>query len=341
MTRRTFRPCWCAAGAFLIVVVMAAGCAKSGTESAAPTSTTKTQLDYAIAIHGGAGTISKDISVERRTAYENALENVLRRGVEMLEAGGDALDTVEAVLRMMEDDPLFNAGKGAVFNHEGGHELDASIMDGETLACGAVAGVTTVKNPISLARLVMERTPHVLLAGPGAEVFADETGVDRVDQEYFFSQRRYDAWRKTLEKKSEAKDAVRGTVGAVALDRDGHVAAATSTGGLTNKRFGRIGDSPVIGAGTYASDAGCAISATGKGEEFIRNAVAFQVSMLVELQGLDVESAARQVLESRLEPESGGVIALTTDGSIAMTFNTQAMPRAAADSTGRFEVLIW
>ncbi len=329
--------------ALLAGAALLAGCGGPAGEAERPVpdAPIKEPVEFAIAIHGGAGTIQKTISEDRRKAYEDALRGAIQRGVEILARGGAALDAVEAVVRTMEDDPLFNAGKGAVFNHDGGHELDASIMDGGDLSCGAVASVTTVKNPISLARLVMEKTPHVLLAGPGAERFADETGVERVAQEYYFTQKRHDSWRREQEKEKMKEEAIRGTVGAVALDRAGHLAAATSTGGLTNKRFGRIGDSPIIGAGTYASDAGAAVSATGKGEEFIRNAVAFQISMLVEREGFDVGRAASQLLDDRLEPGDGGVIALTTDGEIAMEFNTNAMPRAAADSTGRLEVLIW
>jgi len=324
------------AGALVLLCVVG-GC--GGEPGGAPADGSE-PIAYAIAIHGGAGTIPKSIEPERRDAYIASLEQALGIGQNILDQGGKSLDAVEQVIRFLEDDPLFNAGKGAVFNHEGGHELDASIMDGATLGCGAVAGVMTVKNPISLARGVMERTQHVLLSGTGAERFADEQGVERVDQEYFFTQRRYDALRKILEGEAQA-EAVKGTVGAVALDRHGNLATGTSTGGLTNKMFGRVGDSPIIGAGTYAKNGTCAVSATGKGEEFIRHGVAHSISILMELDGLSVDEAVERVIGQTLREGDGGVIAVAQDGSIAMGFNTLGMYRGAADSTGRFEVVIW
>ena len=230
-------------------------------------------------------------------------------------------------------------GRGAVFNHEAGHELDASIMDGRTLECGAVTGVTTVKNPIGLARRVMERTDHVLLSGAGAERFADEMGVDRVDPTYFSTERR----RRQLERKQVESAARRehGTVGVVALDRHGDLAAGTSTGGLTDKLYGRVGDTPIVGAGTFADNASCAVSATGRGEEFIRHGVALTVCRIVQREGKTLEAAAREVIHEVLEPGDGGIIAVDAGGRLALEFNTEGMYRGSADSSGRFDVEIW
>lgn len=301
--------------------------------------------EYAIAIHGGAGVISKSLPEAEKQEYLRALSAALRLGQGVLAQGGTSLDAVEKVVRYLEDDPKFNAGKGAVYDHEGKHEMDAAIMNGSDLACGAVAGVTTVKNPISLARLVMERTRHVLLAGPGAEEFAAEMKVPREPASYFDTPKRHQEWQKFLAderaKRPAAGDSKHGTVGAVALDRHGHLAAATSTGGLTGKRFGRIGDSPIVGAGTYANDRTCAISATGTGEEFIRHAVAHDISALMEYGGLTLQQAADKVIHGKLKPGDGGVIGVAHDGSIVLVFNSEGMFRGAADSTGRFEVKIW
>lgn len=298
---------------------------------------------WALAIHGGAGVISKDMPEERKQAYFDALEAALELGKESLDGGATALDTVEKVVRQLEDDPKFNAGKGAVYTHEKTHELDAAIMDGATLDCGSVAAVTTVKNPITLARLVMERSPHVFLIGEGAEVFADETGVERVDPSYFDTERRREQLERRLKEEAAgaAEDTERSTVGAVALDREGNLAAATSTGGLTNKRFGRVGDVPVIGAGTYANNRTCAVSGTGKGEQFIRHTVAHSISAAMEHGGMSLQEAAELVIHQRLEPGDGGVIAVGADGSIALVFNSPGMFRGAADAEGRFEVKIW
>ena len=294
-------------------------------------------LDWAIALHGGAGAIPRDTPAEERDRYLASLQAALQLGVDRLDAGAGAMDVVEEVVRLLEDDPLFNAGKGAVFNLDGVNELDASIMDGRDLSCGAVAGVTTVKNPISLARKVMEATPHVLLAADGAEAFADEMGVERVSPEYYYTERR---WQALQEARSKSGAEPHGTVGVVALDRDGHLAAATSTGELTAKRFGRIGDSPIIGAGTYADDRTCAVSATGQGEEFIRHGVARTISLLME-NGRTVRQAAADVVGGRLRPGDGGIVAVAADGAVAMVYNTDGMFRGAADASGRFEVHIW
>ena len=301
---------------------------------------------WALAIHGGAGVIPKDMEEDRKREYFDALEAALNRGREALENGESALDTVERVVRFLEDDPKFNAGKGAVYTHDGRHELDAAIMDGRTLNCGSVAAVTTIRNPILLARGVLEHSPHVFLIGEGAEVFADELGLERVSQDYFHTERRRRQLERILEREAEedARDddgTEHSTVGAVALDREGNLAAATSTGGLTNKRFGRVGDVPVIGAGTYADNRTCAVSGTGKGEQFIRHTVARSIAAAMEHGGLSLEEAANRVIHERLDPGDGGVIAVGRDGSIALVFNSPGMFRGAADARGRFEVGIW
>lgn len=244
------------------------------------------------------------------------------------------------MIRHLENDPIFNAGKGAVFNSAGGHELDASIMDGRDRACGAVAGVKTVKNPISLARLVMQETRHVLLSGDGADQFAKEQGVDLVDQQYFWTQRRYDAWQRV---KQQQADDHKGTVGCVALDTHGNLAAGTSTGGLTNKLYGRIGDSPIVGAGTFADNKTCAVSCTGVGENFIRNAIAYDVSARMAYKQQPVDEAVREILTQTLDASKngqGGIIVVTHDGKITMQFNTGAMARASADSTGQLLIAL-
>jgi beta-aspartyl-peptidase (threonine type) len=256
----------------------------------------------------------------------------------MLAGGASSLDTVEAVVRRLEDDPLFNAGRGAVYTSAGTHELDASIMNGADLACGAVASVRTVQNPVSLARRVMESTPHVLLVGAGAEEFARAQGIPVVPQSYFSTPARWEQWQRVRQQPAAVHP---GTVGAVALDRRGNLAAATSTGGLTNKRWGRVGDSALIGAGTYADDRSCAVSATGKGEEFIRRGAARTVSLLVELEQLPVGRAVARVVHEMLRPGDGGLIAVSPRGEIALDHSTPGMFRGAADSRGRFQVFIW
>ena len=289
---------------------------------------------YAIALHGGAGAVAgRDYS-----ATQDHLRELARECQAQLSEGASALDVVESAVKAMETSGLYVAGRGSAPNTAGYVELDASIMDGATLSCGAVAAVTGVKNPISLARLVMQRTPHVLLAGAGAERFADEMGVERVSQRYYYTQRRWEALQEALAR--EPAEPGGGTVGVVALDREGRLAAGTSTGGLTNKLAGRVGDTPIIGAGTYA-DADCATSGTGVGEEFIRHGVARRICLIYEDLGLSIADAAAKVVHQQLEPGHGGVIAVTRDGEIALVFNTPGMYRGAADSTGRFEVAIW
>ncbi len=279
----------------------------------------------------------------KKQAYLGALAAALADGRERLARGDRAVEVVEALLRRFEDDPLFNAGRGAVFTADGTHELDASIMDGANLGCGAVAGVTTVRHPISLARLVMEKSPHVLLAGAGAERFADEMGVERVPNAWFDTPERreqLEKWRQRQAAKEAAAKA-HGTVGAVALDRAGHLAAATSTGGTTGKRWGRVGDSPIVGAGTYADDRTVAVSCTGSGEEFIRHGVARELAALVAYAGKTPQQAADRLIHETLKPGDGGLIALGRDGAIVFSFSTLGMYRGAADANGRFEVAIW
>ena len=278
---------------------------------------------YGLVIHGGAGTITrKNMSSEKESAYRGKLTEALAAGFEILEKGGPSMDAVETTIRIMEDSPLFNAGKGAVFTNAGTNELDASIMDGSTLQAGAVAGVKTIKNPISAARKVMEETRHVMLAGDGADYFAKEQGLEIVNNDYFYTERRW----KALQKEQDAEK--HGTVGCVALDRNGNLAAGTSTGGLTNKRWGRIGDTPIVGAGNYANNQTCGVSGTGQGEYFIRGNMAFDVSALMNYSSLSVEQAARQVI-GKLSGRGGrgGLIAMDKNGNIAMPFNTEGMYR--------------
>jgi L-asparaginase / beta-aspartyl-peptidase len=296
---------------------------------------------WALAIHGGAGTIPKNLPEERKQQYLKSLTRALEIGRDVLKGGGTSLDAVEKVVRFLEDDPLFNAGKGAVYTHEGTHELDAAIMDGRDLSCGSVAGLKTVRHPITLARLVKDKSPHVFMVGEGAEAFATQMKVERVKNDWFDTPYRYQQLQEALqeEKKTEKKD--KDTVGAVALDTHGNLAAATSTGGLTNKRFGRLGDVPVIGAGTYANNKTAALSGTGIGEEFIKHTVTHDVSALIEYGGLTLQQAADRVIHQKLKPGDGGVIGVGRDGSIALVFNSEGMYRGAADSGGRFEVKIW
>lgn len=301
----------------------------------AASQTNDTKKNYTIVLHGGAGIINRDIPDSLKNEYIKSLEQALTFGLELLEKGKTSIDVVEEVVKYLEDDPKFNAGKGAVFTSEGEHELDASIMDGRDLSCGAVAGVKTIKNPISLAKLVMKETPHVLLVGEGAEKFAKLKGVDIVPNEYFDTPLRYEQWQKSISKE------VKGTVGCVALDVYGNLAAATSTGGVTNKMPGRVGDSPIIGAGTYADNNTCAVSCTGKGELFIKHNVAFNISALMKYKNYSLKLAAEEMIHKIIPAGSGGLIAVDKNGNYAMVFNTSGMFRAAASSNGVFEVKIW
>lgn len=318
-------------------------------------------------IHGGAGVITKgSLTPEREAEYRAKLQEALLAGYKLLQEGRPALDAVEAAIRIMEDSPLFNAGKGAVFTHDGKNELDSSIMDGKTLAAGAVAGLHHVKNPITLARAVMEKSPHVMMAGDGAEKFAKEQNIELVDEKYFFTQPRWDSLQKILKEEKEKEEKEKagqkkpgttswlsptnlkaenkfGTVGAVALDKDGNLAAGTSTGGMTNKKYGRVGDAPIIGAGTYANNATCAVSGTGWGEFFIRLGVARDISSLMEYRAMPVQQAVDLVIKTKLQNAGGdgGVIAIDKFGNIGISFNSEGMYRAYIDSEGKPVVEIY
>jgi beta-aspartyl-peptidase (threonine type) len=301
----------------------------------------------AIAIHGGAGVIDPSkMTPERAASYRAGLAAALDAGYAILERGGSSVEAVTAAVRTMEDDPQFNAGRGAVLNHEGDAELDAAIMDGHGPRAGAVAGVRHVKNPVELARLVMEKSPHVLLVAEGAEEFALEQGMVLVPPDYFRTEARIRELEEARHQAGQWKAAAPGaggTVGAVALDRAGHLAAATSTGGLTNKHRGRVGDSPIIGAGTYADDGWCAVSGTGQGEFFIRQVVAFDVCALVQYRHLTLAQAVRELIHEKLRRSGGegGVIAVDRSGHIAMDFNSVGMFRGARDSAGKRDIAMY
>ncbi len=310
----------------------------------------QTSGKWAIAIHGGAGAISKSEAGEYEARYRAALKQVLEEGRRRLEAGESSLDVCEALVRMMEDDELFNAGKGATLTATGGAELDAAIMDGNStekgMRAGAVAGVKTVKNPVSLARRVMEKTPHVLLINGGAEQFAAAQGLEMVPNSYFVTPRRQMQLEEELRKRKSAaaegppSAGKYGTVGVVCVDQKGHLAAATSTGGMTGKMPGRVGDAPLIGAGTYANGE-VAISCTGAGEQFIRHNVAGGIAARIGLLHESADAASRYYIERVLNPKDGGLILVDATGNIAMPYNSNGMYRGAADSKGRFEVRIW
>lgn len=326
--------------------------AKSDTETVEKTET------FGIVIHGGAGTIlKKNMTDSLETAYKEKLEEAIRVGHTILANGGDAMEAVTKTINILEDSPLFNAGKGAVFTNEETNELDASVMEGATLNAGAVAGVTRVKNPIDLARAVMDKSDHVMLSGKGAERFAEEQGVEMVDPSYFYTERRYKSLQRV--KKREQTEADNnagisyeefnmsdykfGTVGCAALDKNGNLAAGTSTGGMTNKRWNRIGDSPVIGAGTYANNATCAVSSTGWGEFFIRGMVAHDISAMMEYKGVSLQEAASEVIQNKLTDlgGTGGIIAIDKDGNVSMEFNTAGMYRAHMNADGELMIGIY
>ena len=303
--------------------------------------------NYAIAIHGGAGTILRSsMTTERELAYKTALKTALAEGEKILAAGGTVLDAVETAVGSLEDNPLFNAGKGSVFTHEGKHEMDASIMCGKTLMAGAVAGIEKIKNPVSFARLVMDKTEHVFLSGKGAMDFAEKMKVEQLPDEYFFTQQRFDQLneiRETDKMQMDHTDKKFGTVGAVALDNQGNIAAATSTGGMTNKKFGRVGDSPMIGSGTYANNTTCAISCTGHGEFFIRSVVAYDVSCLMEYKNLSLQQACEKVVQDKLVKlgGEGGLIAIDKTGNIEMAFNSEGMYRGFKKQDSDFILAIY
>lgn len=291
---------------------------------------------YVIVLHGGAGGFPKDASDSLKNAYLNSLSEALSIGKNILENGGSSLDAVEKVINYLEDNPLFNAGKGGVFTSEGKHELDASIMFGKDLSTGAVAGVTMIKNPISLARLVMEKTEHVLFAGKGADELGLKLGVPVVHNSYFHTEEQYNNWlRSNLPKQSGE------TVGCVAIDQYGNITAGTSTGGRQNKMPGRVGDSPLINAGTYADNNTCGVSATGIGELFIRYTVAYRISALMEFKGYSLKQACEEVMYKVLPEGAGGIIAVDKNGNYEMIFTTSAMFRAVANSDGLFKTEIW
>jgi len=299
---------------------------------------------HAIAVHGGAGDIPPaELTPEREAAYHAGLERALRAGQAILESSGSSLDAVVAAVQVLEDDPLFNAGRGSVIGADGICELDASLMEGRELRAGAVTGLRHVRNPILLARLVMERSPHVMLCGSGAEEFALDQGLEPVPNSYFVTQRRQRELDVALQQEHAATESMKGTVGAVAVDDHGNLAAATSTGGMTAKRWGRIGDSPIIGAGTYAANDSCAVSATGHGEFFIRACVAHEIAALVRYAGRTVVEAAEIVVRQQLVrmQGEGGVIAIGRDGTIAMPFNSKGMLRGSIDREGRVATSIF
>lgn len=298
--------------------------------------------NFSIAIHGGAGTLVKGLmTAELEQEYKSALNEALQKGYSILENGGTALDAVEVSVNHLENSPLFNAGKGSVFTNDGTHEMDAAIMDGKTLQAGAVTLITGIKNPISLARDVMDKSDHVFLAGEGAMRFAKSLDYKLENADYFYDEHRYQQWQNIKDSDtfqldhSMKKEGKFGTVGAVACDVNGNIAGATSTGGMTNKRWGRVGDSPMIGAGTYANNKTCAISCTGSGEYFIRGVVAYDVSCLMEFKGMSLEDAANEVMQKRIVEigGDGGLIAVDAKGNIAMPFNTEGMYRACKSST--------
>ncbi len=312
-------------------------------------------------IHGGAGVIRRgSLTPEREKEYRAKLEEAVLAGYKALQDGKTSLDAVETAIKILEDSPLFNAGKGAVFTADGKNELDAAVMDGKNLMAGSVAGLHKVKNPITLARAVMEKSPHVMMVGNGAETFAKEMNIELVDEKYFWTQERWDSLQKIIkqekekaEKKEEGKTSqinLReepankfGTVGAVALDKNGNLAAGTSTGGMTYKKYGRVGDVPIIGAGTYANNDTCAISATGWGEFFIRLGVARDISALMEYRALPVQQAADQVIQQKLQKAGGdgGVIAIDKFGNMAISFNSEGMYRAYINNEGKPVVEIY
>ena len=320
----------------LIYVCMAIGLVVTGAGSCAQAP--KGQQEWAIALHGGAGR-ANNLTPEREAMYKVHLTEALEVGKAILIDGGDALDAVEAVVRYLEDCPMFNAGHGAVATAEGRHELDAAVMDGRDLKAGAIAGVTDIKNPISTARMVMERTPHVLLIGTGASSFAKENGAEIVPNEYFSTPARMEQIQRIREQRE--KESPMGTVGCVALDSKGNLAAATSTGGMSGKMWGRVGDVPIIGAGTYANNHTVAISGTGHGELWIRQVVAHQVSALMEYRGLSVQEAANEVIWNKIdkmEGSGGGIICVDKRGEVALVFNTEMMHRAWAKASGEWGV---
>ena len=328
------------AAALASAVAAAMTIAAPAAQAADAAATTAEPRRLAIAIHGGAGVISREqLGPDGGAVYHAGLQEALDAGYAVLEQGGSSLDAVTTAVRILEDNPLFNAGRGAVLAHDGRAYLDASIMSGKDLAAGAVTGVTTVRHPIDLARRVMEDSPHVMLSGEGAEEFAGLKGLERVPNEWFITPTRKSQLERVLRGATTPRNELQGlgTVGAVAIDSQGHLAAATSTGGMTDKRWGRIGDAPIIGAGTYANDASCAVSATGHGEYFIRSVVAHDICALVEYKGWSLQRAAEEVVKGKLVRRGGegGIIAVDARGEVVLEFNSPGMFRGMRDSTGR------
>ncbi|WP_430467245.1 isoaspartyl peptidase/L-asparaginase family protein [Winogradskyella ouciana] len=347
---------------FILVLFLCFACKneKSSNETAQAETTNEMNSEkpeFAIIIHGGAGTIlKKNMTPEKEAAYKAKLEEAIRVGYEVLKNGGTSLDAVTKTINVMEDSPLFNAGKGAVFTNAETNELDASIMDGKTLNAGASAGTTTVRNPIDLARAVMDNSEHVMLSGKGAETFAKEQGLDIVEPSYFFTENRFQSLQRIKDREQTEldhdaktafydptiKDSKFGTVGCAALDKNGNLAAGTSTGGMTNKRYGRIGDAPIIGSGTYANNETCAVSSTGWGEYFIRAQVAHDISALMDYKGLSLKEASKTVLDKVADlGGDGGIVAVDKNGNMVAEFNTAGMYRATMNDKGELEIGIY
>jgi len=342
---------------FILICILGVGCHSPNTpsESEEAMNPTNESPEYALVIHGGAGVIKKEnMTPELESQYTAFLDDALNKGEAILKGGGSSMDAVEAVIRLLEDAPLFNAGRGAVFTSEETNELDASFMDGASLNAGAVCGVTKIKHPISAARAVMEKSKHVMMCGDGANTFAEENGLELVDPSYFRTDRRLEQIRKVkarelekqgtgLEEDPFIKETKFGTVGAVALDKAGNLAAVTSTGGMTNKKYGRVGDSPIIGAGTFADNNTCAVSCTGHGEYYIRNVIAYRVGALMEYKGLSVLDASKYLIHEVLlkQEGDGGLIAVDKSGNISMEFNTPGMFRGYVKATGEREIGIY
>ncbi len=342
-----------------VVLLIFSSCKKESKLAIDNVKQSQAKQEFSIIIHGGAGTILREnMSPEKEAAYRAKLEEAIKIGYNILKSGGSSLDAVQRTINVMEDSPLFNAGKGAVFTNAGTNEHDASIMDGKTLNAGASAGTTIVRNPINLARTIMDNSPHVMLSGNGANTFAKEQGLQIVEPDYFYTESRH----KSLEKIKESekleldhddktanfydetiKNSKFGTVGCAALDRNGDLAAGTSTGGMSNKRWGRIGDSPIIGAGTYANNNTCAISSTGWGEYFIRAMVAYDISALMAYKNLSLQEAAKEVIQNKLSNlgGTGGVVAVDKNGNMVAEFNTAGMYRAAMNDKGELSISIY
>ena len=341
------------------IVCISFSCNSNKDSSSAENTLLEKQNEFAIIIHGGAGTILKgNLSKEKEKAYRNKLEEAIRIGYAILKEGGTSQEAVVKTIQVMEESPLFNAGKGAVFTHEETNELDASFMDGESLNAGAVAGVKNVKSPIELAVKIMTDSDHVMLSGEGASIFAKEKGLEMVDPAYFYTERRFKSLQRIKNKAkteldnndkkanfydTDIKNAKFGTVGCVALDKNGNIAAGTSTGGMTNKRWGRIGDAPIIGSGTYANNKTCGVSSTGWGEYFIRSQVAYDISAQMEYQKKTLKEATKDVIQNKLTKlgGTGGVVALDKNGNMSFEFNTAGMYRASMNDAGELVIKIY